>query len=314
MSKVSIIIPFYQRKRDLLKNALQSVLAQTAYEQIEEIIVIDDGSPIPAEGEIANFSSEQMEKIKLIKQENGGVSNARNNGINLVSEHCEFVAFLDPDDIWLPEHIEYSLVGLRSGSDFHFSNFTHIGQKVGAFERANYLSINEHPTLAGCEDIYTYQGDITHQITTANVIGTTSVVYRFSKFPDARFDENFTFAGEDYLMWLQLTASNPKITFTAKITAHCGEGINLFSGAEWATEHLANRLFDEIQFRSYLLETVEFKPETKAIIEQKLEDNKQAYGRNFRSMIKKLNFSALWLLINHMKTLPFLWRYAIGIQ
>ena len=98
--KVSVIIPTYNYAR-FIEQAIESVLAQT-HPNIE-IIVVDDGSTDHTEEVLAKFG----DKIKSIKQQNKGVGAARNNGVK-VSDGA-FVAFLDADDIWLPNKIERQL-------------------------------------------------------------------------------------------------------------------------------------------------------------------------------------------------------------
>lgn len=98
--KVSAIIPFYNGV-DWLCEAVQSVLDQT-YKNIE-IIVVNDGSP----EDISPFLEKYGDKIIYECQENQGPSVARNTAISLATG--DFVAFLDSDDIWLPEKTEKQL-------------------------------------------------------------------------------------------------------------------------------------------------------------------------------------------------------------
>ncbi|WP_342804786.1 glycosyltransferase family 2 protein [Alteromonas sp. M12] len=299
-NSVSVIIPFYQRSMGLLKKALLSVAQQSAFSQIDKVIVVDDGSPIGAREEIEQLNNNQplLEKIQLIEKPNGGVASARNAGIDAVSAEVKYVALLDPDDVWLPDHLELALEALRSGSDFHFNNFTHIGQTVGAFERAGYITPSEHPPLDN-EYNHTYKGDIVRQITTANVIGASSVIYDIKKHKDCRFKTDFQFAGEDYLMWLDITRNTDGISFTNKITTHCGEGINLFSGAAWCSAHLSKRLFDEINYRYFLLQNIAMTESNRRRVAEMLFDNRNAYIGNLQSMLKRLKLSGIVLLLKH---------------
>jgi glycosyltransferase involved in cell wall biosynthesis len=97
---VSIIIPNYNYGH-YLRQALDSVLAQTC--QDLEIIVVDDGSQDSSESVVRTYG----ERIRFIKQENQGVSAARNRGAQESSG--EFIAFLDADDLWLPTKLEKQL-------------------------------------------------------------------------------------------------------------------------------------------------------------------------------------------------------------
>jgi glycosyltransferase involved in cell wall biosynthesis len=104
---VSVIVPAYD-VTDYIGDALNSVLAQTFREY--EIIVINDGSPDSEalERALAPF----MPRIVYIKQENRGVSAARNTGI--ARARGEFLAFLDGDDTWLPHYLETQVARIQS--------------------------------------------------------------------------------------------------------------------------------------------------------------------------------------------------------
>ena len=101
--KVSIIIPVYNVK-PYVAEALDSVINQT-YKNLE-IIVIDDGSNDGSE-KICDEYAKKDNRIKLIHQENRGLSAARNTGLDNMSG--EYVAFLDSDDVFELEAIEKSL-------------------------------------------------------------------------------------------------------------------------------------------------------------------------------------------------------------
>ena len=97
---ISIIIPVFN-VRPYLETALESVIRQT-YSHLE-IIVIDDGSA-DGSGVICDEFAKRDERIKVIHQENRGLSSARNTGIDMMSGDA--VAFLDPDDSYHPDYIK----------------------------------------------------------------------------------------------------------------------------------------------------------------------------------------------------------------
>jgi glycosyltransferase involved in cell wall biosynthesis len=105
---VSAIIPTYNRAH-LLPEAIESAIHQS--HGLREIIVVDDGSTDRTEECVRPFLS----RIRYVKQENRGVSAARNRGIR--ESTSEFVAFLDADDVWVFEKTEKQLSALRSSPD-----------------------------------------------------------------------------------------------------------------------------------------------------------------------------------------------------
>ncbi len=98
MDKITAIIPLYNKEKYIAR-AIKSIQTQTF--NVDEIVVVDDGST--DEGpEIVKSIGDY--RIKLVSQNNQGVSVARNNAVGIASN--EIVAFLDADDEWLPNHIE----------------------------------------------------------------------------------------------------------------------------------------------------------------------------------------------------------------
>ncbi len=96
MTAISVVIPVYNGAR-YLRETLDSVRWQTR--QPDEIIVVDDGSTDDTP-EILQAET----GIQVIRQENQGAGAARNRGIQHATG--ELIAFLDADDIWLPEKLE----------------------------------------------------------------------------------------------------------------------------------------------------------------------------------------------------------------
>jgi glycosyltransferase involved in cell wall biosynthesis len=95
---VSVIIPLYN-KGPYIPRAINSVLTQTV--QDFEIIVVDDRSSDGGPAIVKNYTDS---RISLIEQEHRGVSYTRNHGVYLATS--DFIAFLDADDEWLPNHLE----------------------------------------------------------------------------------------------------------------------------------------------------------------------------------------------------------------
>jgi len=94
---VSTIIPTYNRA-ETIERAVNSVLNQTWKEM--EVIVVDDGST----DETVEVLKKYGDKIRVIRQKNGGPAAARNTGIKAATG--EIIAFLDSDDSWMPAKIE----------------------------------------------------------------------------------------------------------------------------------------------------------------------------------------------------------------
>src|ERR1700744_1801496 len=95
---MSAIVPTYNRA-SYVGRAIDSILEQSV--QPDEIIVVDDGS---TDGTSSMLRSRYGERLHIIQQVNEGVSSARRRGIQASS--CDWIAFLDSDDEWLPGRLE----------------------------------------------------------------------------------------------------------------------------------------------------------------------------------------------------------------
>lgn len=95
---ISVIIPLYNKEKSIA-NTLRTILNQTFQEF--EIVVVNDGS---TDNSVSEASKVQDDRIRIISQENAGVSAARNRGIN--EAKYDLIAFLDADDEWKPEYLE----------------------------------------------------------------------------------------------------------------------------------------------------------------------------------------------------------------
>jgi glycosyltransferase involved in cell wall biosynthesis len=131
MPYVSVIIPTYNRA-SYVTEAINSVLAQTYTDY--EVIIVDDGSTDRTREVIAHF----RDLIRYIYQDNQGLAAARNTGIK--AARGKWIAFLDSDDLWLPEKLTVQIEDLSRNPELHLhtTNATiyreHIGKEVNLFD------------------------------------------------------------------------------------------------------------------------------------------------------------------------------------
>lgn len=159
--KVSVIIPTYNRQTHVLR-AIDYVLAQTVV--VDEIIVVDDGS---TDGTAEAILSRHGSRVNVLRQQNQGVSAARNHGIR--EARGEWIAFLDSDDVWLPTKMQRqfeAIAVLGDGVGVCFTDNFFEGDpnlkvskfQEAAFESASSFGILEDPArfiLAGREPFFT---------------------------------------------------------------------------------------------------------------------------------------------------------------
>lgn len=95
--QLSVIVPVYKHQ-DLVTRCVDSILSQSFRDL--ELVLIDDGSPDGCDG-LCDGYAEKDKRVRVVHKENGGVSSARNAGLDVALG--EYVAFCDGDDWYLPE-------------------------------------------------------------------------------------------------------------------------------------------------------------------------------------------------------------------
>jgi glycosyltransferase involved in cell wall biosynthesis len=202
--KVSIIIPAYNTSK-YIRETLESVFAQT-FENFE-VIVVNDGS-----SDTKEFERElrpYLDRIVYIKQENRGASAARNAGIYRAIG--EYIAFLDSDDIWLPQYLESQMRLFQQSPppDFVYTDGLVFGGLLLTGKRIM--------------ELYPSSGTVTFEsllVEKCNV-STPGVVARKQVLIDAGlFDENISHA-EDYDLWLRVAHWGARITYQKEVLWKC---------------------------------------------------------------------------------------------
>ena len=118
---VSVIVPVYNRE-DYVGETLDSILQQT-YSNIE-IIAVNDGSTDNSLSVLQTYKEKYPDKIIIINQENQGQVRSRNNAIE--KANGEYIAFLDSDDLWLPEKLEKQIPLFVDGVGLVYSGIHNI--------------------------------------------------------------------------------------------------------------------------------------------------------------------------------------------
>jgi len=190
---VSVIMPAYNAEK-YIAESIQSVLDQT-YKNWE-LIVVDDGST-DTTAEIAQGFRARESRIKYIFQRNGRLGNARNTGIRHSSG--SLVAFLDSDDLWLPEKLQHQVQTLLETDANVVYTEGVIFYEAGAVPGPTEFSIH----VGRIEGSRMFD-----LLILLNRIPVSSVLVEAKRLNSAGpFEEALAYHGcEDYDLWLKLAA------------------------------------------------------------------------------------------------------------
>jgi glycosyltransferase involved in cell wall biosynthesis len=199
---VSVIIPAY-KVASFITDTLDSVLAQTFTQY--EIIVINDGSPDT--DELEKQLAEYTHLITYLKQTNQGAGAARNAGI--CAARGEFVAFLDGDDVWLPQLLREQLSLMSNGGwDLVYADATNFNGS--GLSLTTNMDLNPSKGQVNTESI----------ISAKCTVITSSVVARRKLILEVGlFDENFP-NSQDFDLWLRLAKNGARIGYQKKVLVH----------------------------------------------------------------------------------------------
>lgn len=192
---ISVVMPLYNKAEQVL-DSISSVCAQSF--QNWELVVVDDGS---TDESALIVRSVQESRIRIIRQENAGVSAARNSGIK--NARASVVAFLDADDTWEPGFLQ-AISDLRNGfpeAKVYATSFRYSYGNGGVFKSR----------LVGCDGFHRGLLAPYFQVAAKSdppICSSAVAVDRTALFQIGGFPEGMT-SGEDLLTWARLAVRFP---------------------------------------------------------------------------------------------------------
>jgi glycosyltransferase involved in cell wall biosynthesis len=203
---VSIVIPSYNTA-DLIAACLDSVFAQTF--QDFEAIVVNDGSPDTPE--LEKVLQPYLDRIVYIKQVNKRAAGARNTAI--AKARGEFLAFLDSDDTWLPNHLESQMKQFEADPALGlvYANAVLIG------DPARHIEFMEKCPSAG-EAGFEALAVENCQIPVSTVVARKAAIVKAGGF-----DESLVRC-DDYDMWLRTAFYGGKVGYNRQVQACLADG------------------------------------------------------------------------------------------
>jgi glycosyltransferase involved in cell wall biosynthesis len=211
---VSVVIPTHNR-RQLISRAIDSVRAQTR--QADALIVVDDGST----DDTARFVAETYPDVRVLRQENRGVSAARNAGIR--AAEGELIALLDSDDEWLEGKLERQLQAMEASPGALLCHTNEIWIRNG--RRVNPMKKHQK-----------FGGRIFEKALPLCVISPSSVLVDRRLFDEVGlFDESLP-ACEDYDLWLRVCARFPVLFVDEPLIVKYGGHEDQLSRRHWGMD------------------------------------------------------------------------------
>ncbi|MGN0144909.1 MAG: glycosyltransferase family 2 protein [Clostridium sp.] len=206
--KISVVVPVY-KVRDRIINTLKSLKDQTFREF--EILFIDDGSPDDSSDFADDYLKDSHVKYKIIKKKNGGVSSARNLGIE--EARGKYVMFLDSDD-YIDKGMLEDLYNIASNGNYDCVYSAYVFEDDKGSEITNNLNDLNEGTMSGKEAALGLIYGTTYTHIMANLFKRSLLMKNH-----IRFDENRKFA-EDISFMVKAYANSNKVYSIKKIYAH----------------------------------------------------------------------------------------------
>lgn len=198
-ASVSVVIPAY-KIADYIAETLDTVFAQTVAPL--EVIVVNDGSP--DEAELERALAPYLDRICYIRQENQGAGAARNRALR--EARGEFVAFLDGDDLWLPQYLEEQLQFLQAGGyDLVYSDALLFGDSP--------IAGKTYMETAPSQGSVTFLSLIRYE---CNVITSGVVARRRTLIEAGLFEESLRNA-QDFELWARLARRGARLGYQCKV-------------------------------------------------------------------------------------------------
>jgi glycosyltransferase involved in cell wall biosynthesis len=183
----SVIIPVYNVK-EYLNQCVDSVLAQDFADY--ELILVDDGST-DASGEVCDEYAKADRRVQVIHKKNGGLSDARNAGLEIANGH--FIWFLDSDD-WLTEKSAFSVVADildNKNADVVFFSYKKYWDVSDSFSDNLYKYVAEVDDISGWIKANAYKA-----LACNKVVQRTLIEEHTMSFPVGRFGEDLTWCAD----------------------------------------------------------------------------------------------------------------------
>lgn len=300
----SIIIPLYN-KAPYVPKAIESVLAQTFNDF--ELIIVDDGSKDNS-AEIAAQVIEGHTNCHLIRQNNAGVSAARNNGV--AASKGDYLCFLDADDWWDPRFLEEMAVLIKEFPDagIYGTNYTIVNETKHK-TRVAQIGVDTYFEKGYFNYCEVYAKTLYMPLWTGAVCIPHCVFERMGGFPKG------IKLGEDFMLWIRI-ALKYKVVFLNKPLAYYNQDV------EVTERGVKTKGYDPDSFMTFhfdcLAEDEKTNPELKVLLDKMRVYSllrfrfENVYSERVEAEIAKVDFSNVDKIYRFYYKAPYalVWLYS----
>jgi len=199
------------------------------------VVIVDDGSTDGTE----NLVCEKYPEITYLKQNNHGVSAARNAGIAATSD--EWLAFLDSDDEWLPEKLQCQMDALEAEPEMMVCHTDEIWIRNGK----HVNPMKKHVKHGGW---------IFDKCLPLCCISPSSVIIHRSVLDEIGFFDQSLPACEDYDLWLRVASSYPVLYISEKLVVKHGGHQDQLSEKYWGMDRFRIQALEKIILSGNLID------------------------------------------------------------
>ena len=274
---ISVVIPTFNRSK-VLERAINSVLHQT-YSNLE-CIVVDNNSTDETNIILDNIIDK---RLKILKINNSGIV-AKSRNLGMSESKGEYIAFLDSDDWWRLEKLEYSVKELEKGFDLIYHHLLIMRER----NDSNIFSRKLIKARGTGNNTFEYL------IKKGNPIPLSSVVIKKDVINSINgFNENPEIVGgEDFLSWILLARKKYKFKYISKVLGYYFQSSDALSSSSKCKRYYKKifKLVNKKEFINYnrLPNWCYWSIAYSLFKEKKLQESKQYLFKSFTSFYNKL--------------------------
>ena len=190
---------------------------------------------------------------------------ACNTGLGAVLEATEWVARLDSDDHWDPDHLAEATMMMRAGFDLFFANETG-GEGMPRLEYVGFRPLEHIRRDEGADLFEMREGGFLSMMVQHAQVCTSTIVFKRSKFASLRYRRTYAMC-DDMHLFLDIALRSPHVAFSSRVHVDHGPGLHVNQIADWKTNRALLTTCDFAEYYERILREVPLSATRQAMIE-----------------------------------------------